>query len=331
MSDSQRAPEVDAKGGDLPGPGSTQDRRAWLAWLAAAALVLAVGGGWTAFSRGGPGQPGGAPATQAAAPERPDEVVVERSQGTIERLGPAGWEPLAEGQLLLEDDTIRTGPAASASLAIGDRSRVMVSDATQLTVRESAAAAQRLRLSRGRISVDHRPDGARMLLVESDDGGAVARAATARFSVLASGTSLAVATETGVVRLQAAGRAVEVGAGQQALSFRGKPPDPSLPIPAAVLLKIARTAMGEGVCIVSGLGEPGAEVRVEGRLAEVRRDGRFSVRLAARRGLRATVVTRDAAGHVAERHVECKPLLADDDVSDFAVRWGQDASPRHAR
>jgi hypothetical protein len=328
MSDSQRAPEADAVGGDLLGPGPTHDRRGW---IAAAALVLAVGGGWTAFGRGGAAQPGGAPSAPAAAPERLDEVVVERSQGTIERLGPAGWEPLAAGQLLLEDDTIRTGPAASASLAIGERSRVMVSDATQLTVRELAVAAQRLRLSRGRISVDHQPGGARVLLVESDDGGAVARADSARFSVLASGTSLAVATETGVVRLEAAGKAVEVGSGQQAVSFRGEPPDPSLPIPIAVLLKIARTAMGEGVCTVSGLAEPGAEVRVEGRLAEVRRDGRFSVRLAARRGLRARVVARVAAGHVAERHVECKPIVVDEDVSDFAVRWGQDASQRHAR
>jgi Glucodextranase, domain B len=150
--------------------------------------------------------------------------------------------------------------------------------------------------------------------------------------VLASGRSLAVATEAGVVRLQAEGGSVEVGAGQQAVSFRGERPDPTTPIPAALLLKIARTAMGEGVCMVEGVADRGAEVRVEGRLVEVHRDGRFSVRLPARRGAtRATVIMRDAAGRASERRVACAPIVPEQDVSDFAVRWGQDARSRRAR
>jgi hypothetical protein len=171
-----------------------------------------------------------------------------------------------------------------------------------------------------------------VIVIESEDGGSVARAGTARFSALASGKSLAVATETGVVRLESAGGSVDVGAGRQAVSFWGERPDPTTPIPAAVLLKVARTAMGEGVCTVDGVAERGAEVRVEGRPVEVGRDGRFSIRLAARRvGMHATVVTRDAAGHVAERRAPCTPIVQEHDVSDFAVRWGQDARPRRHR
>ena len=286
---------------------AVRSRRVARAAAIAAALLAVVLAGWAGFRpSGSAGEP--APAV-VAAEERPDDVVLDRAEGAIERLRPGGWEAVAAGQRLLEDDTIRTGAGASATLAIGDRSRVTVSDATQLTVREITVAAQRLRLSRGRISVDHQPGGARVIVVESEDGGSVARAGTARFSALASGKSLAVATETGVVRLQAGGGSVDVGAGRQAVSFRGEAPDPTTPIPPALLLKIARTARGEGVCTVAGVAERGAEVRVEGRLVEVGGDGRFSIRLAARRvAMHATVITRDAAGHVAERRVPCEPI-----------------------
>jgi hypothetical protein len=315
----------------VPDPVSAvRKRRVVRAAVVSAALLAVVLAGWAGLRpSGSAGEP--APVV-VAAEERPDEVVLDRAKGAIERLRPGGWEAVVAGQHLLEDDTIRTGAGASATLAIGDRSRVTVSDATQLTVREITVAAQRLRLSRGRISVDHNPDGARVIVVESDDGASMARAGTARFSALASGKSLAVATETGVVRLQAAGGSVDVAAGRQAVSFRGEVPDPTTPIPPALLLKIARTARGEGVCIVDGVAERGAEVRVEGRLVEVGGDGRFSIRLVARRvAMHATVVTRDAAGHVAERRVPCAPIVPEEDVSDFAVRWGQDARPRRPR
>jgi hypothetical protein len=39
-------------------------------------------------------------------------------------------------------------------------------------------------------------------------------------------------------------------------------------------------------------------------------------------------VTRDAAGRVLERRAACVERDAEHDVSDFAVRWGQDADTR---
>jgi hypothetical protein len=110
-------------------------RRVARAAAIAAALLVVVVTGWAGLRpRGSAGQPD--PAV-VAAEERPDEVVLDRAEGAIERLRPGGWEAVAAGQRLLEDDTIRTGAGASATLAIGDRSRVTVSDATQLTVRGS--------------------------------------------------------------------------------------------------------------------------------------------------------------------------------------------------
>ncbi len=261
----------------------------------------------------------------AAAPLRSERVEIVDAEGRVERLRDGAWEPLSKGAVLREEDTLRTAVGARATLAIGDRSRLAVSDATQLTVREITAAVQRLRLSRGRLSVDHQADGARVVVIESERGAAVARAGTARFSVLASGAALAVATEAGVVRLQAADRAVDVGAGQQSLSLDGQPPAPATPLSVELLLRVARAARtSDGTCVVEGTVEPGAEVRVAGRAVEPAADGRFTVRLAAREGATgATVVTRDASGRNVVRRITCVRDVPEHELSDFAVRWGQ--------
>ena len=287
-------------------------------------LLAAFAAGWVGFHRWVRGLDGAPPAARAAA--APERIEILEAEGAVERLRAGTWEPLGKGARLREDETLRTAAGASATIGIGDRSRLTVSDATQLTVREITAAVQRLRLSRGRLSVDHRPDGARVLVVESERGEAVARAGVAQFSVLANGAALAVVTDAGIVRFQAADRVVEVGAGQQSLSFRGKAPTAPTRVPIDLLLRVARSAGGrEGGCTIEGTVDPGAEVRVEGRAVEPAADGRFAVRLPARKGGAhgASVVTRDASGRVLERRVACAREVPEHDVSDFAVRWGQ--------
>jgi len=288
--------------------------------LLAAALVAAIGLGWLGLKRWvGDAEPD--PVSVAAVADR---VEVLEITGRVERRRGDGWEPVASGQLLAVEDTLRTGAGSGATLGIGARSRLAVSDATQLTVHEITAAMERLRITRGRISVDHQPDGARVLVVESERGDAVARAGAARFTVLASGTALAVATETGVVRLQSGGGAVDVAAGTRSVSFAGRRPAQSTAIPSALLLAIARRAAGDGSCTVAGTVDPGSEVRVDGRVVEAGPDGRFTVRVPRGRGGAgsATLWTRDVAGHAAERRVACAG--PDHDLSDFSVRWGSE-------
>jgi hypothetical protein len=304
---------------ERPRPPASGLRDAAPGALLAAALLAAIALGWLGVKR----WVGSAEMdpTSVAAAAIPDRVQVLEVEGQVERERAGGWEPVAIGQLLRVDDTLRTSSGAGATLAIGGRSRLAVSDATQLTVHEITAAMQRLRIARGRISVDHQPDGSRVVVVESERGDSIARAGAARFSVLASGTALAVATEAGVVRLQSGDRAVEVAAGRRSVSFRGQPPAQSTAIPAGLLLKIARRASGDGSCTVTGAVDPGSEVRVDGRPADVGQDGRFTVRVPGR-ATHATVWTRDVAGHAAQRRVACDG--AEHDVSDFSVRWGRD-------
>jgi signal transduction histidine kinase len=288
-----------------------------------AALAVLVVGSWVGFQRWVRAEEGAAAVVEA--PARPARVGVLAVAGTLERLRGEAWHPIAPGEPLHPDDTLRTGVGSRATLSIGDRSRVTISDATQLTVREITAAAQRLRLTRGRLSVDHQPDGARVLVVETERGDTVARAGAARFSVLASGASLAIATETGVVRLQAGGGSVDVGPGQHSVAFAGQVPAPAAAIPVALLLELGRAAAtADGGCRIEGTAAPGAEVRVDGKAAVPKADGRFSVVLPPRRGAtHATVLTRDASGRLVERRVACAPR-GEERVSDFAVRWGHE-------
>jgi two-component sensor histidine kinase len=306
---------------ELPRPRRALVRRTGVvaALFASVAAVLAVS--WLGFQRW---VRAGDAAPAAAVVAAPIAVEVLSADGQVERRRDREWEPVTSGQRLLPDDSIRAAAGAGASLAIGAATRVVVSDATELTVREITAAVQRLQLTRGRLSVDHQADGARVLVVESEGGDAVARAGTARFSVLASGTALAVATQAGVVRLHSAGQAVEVAAGQQSVSFKGRGPARPSQVPVTLLLRIARAARDRGgSCLVEGVVDPGAEVRVDGQLVDPGPRGRFAVRVPRSDGRNeARVVTRDAAGRAVERRVEC---AEDHGVSDFAVRWGQDA------
>ena len=304
-------------------------RRRWRALTAAAALVAAAGGGWwlmeerkfpaversaAALQRGAAGQVQGSEAP-----------IVSAVEGRLERKDASGgWSPVVVGDRLAAEDVIRTPLGSTASLAIGERSRIALSDATKVGVREVTSAVQRLRLSRGRLSVDHHPDGARVVVVETDRGDARAQAGAARFSVLSTGASLAVASEAGTVRLETDRGSVEVKEGQQAVAFRGASPVPPAPIPRAVLLKLANAlgARPGSLCaIVEGTVRPGTEVRVDGEGVEAGPDGRFTRRVARRPGVDSVAVaTREVSGTVIERHVACAPI--DPRIQDFAVRWG---------
>jgi hypothetical protein len=293
----------------------------WRVVAVAAALAAAVAMGWRLMQHTLPGADAGEPATIVAS----DAPVVSALDGTLERRrGRGDWGRVSVGERLALDDVLRTPAGSTATLALGDHSRVALSDATQLAVRELTSALQRLRISRGRLSVDHQPEGARVIVIETERGDAAAKAGAAKFSVLSTGTSLAVATETGVVRLANDRGAVDVGGGRQAVAFRGAAPSRPAPIPRSILLRLANAASAgpPALCaIVEGTVRPGTEVRVDGELVDAGPDGRFTRRVARRRGVASvSVVTREVSGAVVERRVSCAEI--DPRLQDFAVRWG---------
>ena len=294
----------------------------------AAVLAALLAGSWLLFRLTVYRGAAAAALAQARDEARADEAIVVAVGGDVVRISPSGGTSvLAVGQRLRADDSVRTGRGGRTDLVVGSRSRLTITETTQLTVREITEKVHRFKLTRGRIAVDYQADGARMLRIESGDGAAVAETQGARFGVLSTGTAVAIATETGAVNLTSQSRTVKVRAGTQAVAIAGGPPSSAESIPARLLLKVAVAAPArdrdENLCAaVEGTAPAGSEVLVDGAPAAIADDGRFQVRVPAAPD-KATVLVaiRDASGRETTRPVRCGSSGSIPHIKDFAIRW----------
>jgi hypothetical protein len=259
-----------------------------------------------------PGAAASAPA-KAAAPVAPEDeavmVVVMDVEGSVERGHGEAWTPLQVGDTLGHADSIRANAGARAELRVGaEDSQLTLLEGTEVKVEEVTRAVHAFQLKRGRVKVNYLPSEGRVLHLETEDG-AVAETHGARFTLLRSGLTVAVATETGSVNLQSAGASVRVGAGEQSVAVAGGPPSAPVPIPKAVLLQVARRAGGEALCAtLLGQVRPGTEVWVDGAPADVNREGHFQVQVSRRKGREGVrVEAREPGGSVKEQLVACLP------------------------
>ncbi|MFL5376565.1 MAG: FecR domain-containing protein [Myxococcales bacterium] len=255
------------------------------------------------------------------------EAVVESVSGRVERNVATRWIDVSVGDHLRADDSLRTSRGARTALRIGENSRLTVTEGSQLTIRELTEQVHRFQV-RGNVFVDYKPDGQRVLRIENEENGAVAEAREARFSVLSTGTSLAIATESGSVDLKSKDQTIHVATGEQAFARAGEAPRPATPIPTQLLLKVANAAAaGATFCAdVEGSAPPGAEVLVDGQPVDLDERGRFSIRVPRSPGKRlVTVETRDASGRRKAREVPCVADPAR--IKDLAIRWKRSASP----
>jgi hypothetical protein len=302
--------------------------RAPLVVLGALAITGAVAGGaWKVFEAtlyDTPAPRESAPPAAGTVRAR-EEVVVVQVTGDVERTSPGGaWHQLLLGDRLHADDAVRTSRTGHAELAVGSAARLTLAEGTQLHVREVTAAVHRFKLTRGRIAARYQKDGARVLRVEGAEGDTVAEAEGADFSVLASGTSLAVATETGTVQLRSGGGQVDVASGRRAVATAGQPPSAPTPIPLELLLRVAdasRVRSPELCAAVEGRTEPGSEVLVDGEPVQVAPDGRFAKRVLRQgRKVAAIVLTRAVDGRTSEHRLPCR-TFASHRITDLNVRW----------
>lgn len=250
-----------------------------------------------------------------------DDAIVEAVTGQVQRSTSQGdWAALVAGEHLRADDSLRTGKGARTDLRIGDRARLTLTESSQLTIREITDKVHRFQLARGRVKADYKPDAQRVLRIEGSGG--VVESRGARFSMLSTGTAVAIATDAGAVTLLAQNGSVEVREGQQAVAVEGRPPSATEPIPASVLLKVANAAAAtDGLCAtVEGVAPAGAEVTVDGAVAAVAPDGRFRVAVPHATDRREVLVAlRDAAGREETRKVRC--VDPPPRIRDFAIHW----------
>lgn len=321
---------------NAPVPPASSPRRVWLRAALAAAVVLLLALLLFRFAVvETPATP--AVSAQAAAPAAPavaapanpgsEEAVVVTAQGAVERAHSGGaWVNLAVGDKLRADDAVRTGRGASAGLRIGGKSELAVAESTQLSIRELTREVHRLKLDKGRIKVDYQPDGSRVLRIESAGAGGVAETTSARFSVLSTGTTVAVATESGSVDLRAAGTTVKVTAGKESTAREGEVPAAPADVPVQLLLKVAAAAGSASAALcarVEGVAAPGTQVLVDGVPAEVGRDGRFQVPVLRdpKQKREVLVAMRDVSGREERRTIPCLGEPPESAIHDFSIRW----------
>ncbi|HZX96208.1 MAG TPA: FecR family protein [Myxococcales bacterium] len=295
---------------------------AQIAALIAAVLLLAL----LVFRFGvyEPARPVAAAPLPPPAPERPLQAVVLSVQGEVERgLDGGAWSAVQPGQTVHVNDLLRTGAHGRTDLAIGQKSRVTIGESSEVSIRELTDVVHRFRLTRGRMSADYDREGERVLRVEDGVGDAMAEAKAARFSLLSTGTGIAVATASGNVDLSAHRQTVHVAPGEQSFAPRGEAPLPAAPIPTAVLLKVANALAGASVSLcaeVDGTAPPESEVTVDGEPLQVEPGGHFHASVPRARGKRGVLVAiRDPAGREKTHTVPCSPAPAT--IDDMAIRW----------
>jgi ferric-dicitrate binding protein FerR (iron transport regulator) len=238
----------------------------------------------------------------------------------VERRTAAGWAPARAGDALEVTDSIRTPERTAAEIALGPGTRIILDDRSEVTVRELNAAAQRVGLVHGRIGVEVRPDGTRVLRIEDQSGNVTARGA-GRFGVAATQEGLAIASAEGRVTVESAGKAVDVPAGAETVAWRGSAPLPPRPIPREVVLHVARQLEERraSVCLVLHV-DVASALSIDGEPVEVPPDGTVVVRHPPRSARREIAVElRHAAGAVERRKMPC--WRDEGDVSDLQVRW----------
>lgn len=266
--------------------------------------------------------------TDAGLPARPEAVVIS-VRGSAEYGKEGALRPLAVGDRLHADDLVRTGKDGRVELQIGeDESRITLPDFSAVQVGELSRSVHGFRLSKGRLGVSYSPSEGRVIRVEGPDGKSVAESRGAKFTMLSNGNVVGIATEAGSVNLWAAGKRVEVGAGQQATVTAGQEPSAPTPIPLDVLLKVGRSAQRLDLCAaIKGQVRPGSEVLVNAQPVTVEEDGRFEALVPQRAGIReVAVVARELSGATRSELIPCRKSAPDAGVPDqteVKVQWGE--------
>jgi hypothetical protein len=286
-------------------------------WIVAAVVVALGGLGvsyWAFFARTEHG-------VEVAPPPEPEILRVSQLTGSVEVASADGvWRPARLGDTLSPRDRIRTGDDGAVQLSTGDGSTVKLLAATDARVAELRRELKRLHLGAGMVEADVRDDPKRVLEVELDDQGGVARTRGAAFTASSNGAgSAAVATRRGEVILSARGKEVVIRTGQYARLAPGSPPEAPQPVPPSLFLKVDWPAAQnrKPTLTVAGVTAPGARVQIGGHYVQVDEKGAYRAQLSLGDGVHQLDVRAvDVAGHVVD---EKSPRILVDTATDFKV------------
>lgn len=161
----------------------------------------------------------------------PAQVVAVAGDARVTLPG-AAERPLASGETLGAGAALVAGANSSVTLRLADGSLLVLQPGARLALDTLSVYAgggmvdSRLRLQHGRVEVGANPARAPGSRLQVITPSAVAAVRGTRFRVAAEGDTTREETLDGTVGLAAAGREVQVGAGQGSLAAAGQPPLP---------------------------------------------------------------------------------------------------------
>jgi hypothetical protein len=255
-------------------------------------------------------------------PEAPEPLArVEHVEGTVEKRTGETWVAVAAGDLLTEQDEIRTAARSRAEIDIG--ASVVVEPSTAVTVGEISEHVSQVFLSTGRVSAN--ADRDTTIRIATPDTETLAEADAGAFDVLSSGTGqVTVATQRGNARVTARGASVAVGAGTQTIVRRGEAPTEPTAIPTSLFLKISAAGTDRDVSAIRGETTPGAVVTINGARSSPDPSGRFAETVPFPRGANVIVImVEDATGRHETKLVRrtAAPPRADTPKLETTVDW----------
>ena len=223
-------------------------------------------------------------AGKSAAPALPAALTVERLDGRVEIAGPgdAAFRPARAGERLAPDTRLRTADRGSVTLRGDDGLRLSLLGGSEARINQVSRDLSRLALDRGMLDAEVPDDASRMVQVDFDGTGAIARTRGATFSAISlggAGPAAKIAHSTvgvsrGAVVVSARGKEVTIHTGEKVRITADGLSD-VMPIPPTLFNKVTWPAGGptrQSTVPVAGETDADARVRINDR--EVAVDGR---------------------------------------------------------
>jgi hypothetical protein len=247
------------------------------------------------------------------------EAVVTASHGRVELShgGSDAWSPVKVGDRLTVRDSLRTD-VGEADVAV-EGVRVRLHESSRFELKQVDKKLLRARVGG---SVESEVDKSSRFDIEIEGSDATAFSQGGHFFVTADGRGVvAVASVTGTVHLNGAGKIVEVNKGEVSKIVRNEPPSPPAAALRRVLLSVEWPKQREtnrAILPLSGRVEPGSRVFIQGQPVLVESAGTFRAEVPLKQGKqKVAVVTVDALGRRKELETTVR---RDDSLPDVKVK-----------
>lgn len=224
---------------------------------------------------------------------------VAEATGRVEAKRGGKWVMVVAGDVLTQDDLVRTG-VGRAILKLGGTTEIELRERVELRLDSISRAGASVDLRRGRVVATVGRAGSNVTVTAAQTRTANEPGAPARFIVTADDHGrVAVAATQGAARFEAGGRVVQVAAGTTTRAEPGQPPIDPEKISEDVFLNVTWPTgdRREEKLSLSGRAAPGSTVRINGAPAEVDGAGSFTTSVPMRVGGNAIEVeAEDDAG-----------------------------------